>query len=165
VFIGFVIGLFTGGLLAAFFILGPLPFCDRGFRIFACPTAKARDAIVEVLAGFGLKPRFRIDSSKVKRAALNDNATVINWTEPALWEQMGRPAAGIAVVSRNPERSAKAAIETLKSRGFASQYLGELDESVPQGAMVFVRTEALAGSVLVFRKHLLKMGPRPQRWR
>lgn len=37
-------------------------------------------------------------------------------------------------------------------------------EGVVTGRLPFVQTDALVGSVIVFRKHVLRMGQKPERW-
>jgi hypothetical protein len=164
-FLGLVVLAFFLGVIATLFVVrGPIPFIDRGFHIYAARDLRARNAMVEMLSVFGLKPRFRIDSSSFKRILMSDNLTVINHTDPELWESMGSPAAGLAIVVKNPVAAARAAAWALEDRGYSSQVLGELDTDVPPGTMVFVKTNALMGTVLVFRRHFFKLGKRPPKY-
>lgn len=55
----------------------PLPFPDRGSRIFSAPSPEAKDAVVALLARHGLRERFRFDSSGILRSILWDG-TIIN---------------------------------------------------------------------------------------
>lgn len=127
------------------------------------PTA--RDTLVALLADFGLKPKYRIDSGGVKRALLSDDMTIVNCTDPDLYARMGKPSAAIALKVRDPWAAARKAATTLKGSGYEAEILGELDSDVPNGAMVFVKTNVLEGGMLVFRRHFLRMGKKPPKWR
>jgi hypothetical protein len=162
--IAVILGFVLGVGLTAFLLTGPIPLRDRGSRIFAASSVEGRDAVVKVLAHFGLKPRYRIDSREVSRALMSDNQTIVNYTTDPLWETMGRPAAGLALTVKNPAQAAASAVSMLRGAGFEAEVLGELDPDVPKGAMVFVKTNALEATLLVFRRHFFKMGKRPPRW-
>jgi len=95
---------------------------------------------------------------------MDDGYTVLNCTSPELMKQMDHPAAGLALRVKDPTRAAQDAVAYLRRQGFEATVLGELDPDVPAGAMVFVATDALPQIMLVFRKHVLKMGKRPVRW-
>jgi hypothetical protein len=160
-----VLGTIGGAALMGFVLAGPVPFIDRGSRIFTVPNEEDLNSVVQVLAKLGLKPRFRIFSKSIKRAVMADNTTIINCTtDLSLWEKMGKPAAGLALKVRNPQKSANEAASLLRRQGFEAENLGQLDPDVPRGAMFFVRTDAFNGTILVFRKHFLKMGPKPPHW-
>jgi hypothetical protein len=163
-YIGVIIGFIVGVLGTLFVVKGPIPFFDNGFRIFATKNEHARDDVAELLRRFGLKPRYRIDSGGVKRVLMADNTTIINYTDPDQWARMGSPAAGLAIRVRNPLRAAQEAVDMLMRMGYEAEILGELDTEVPPGAMVFVRTNAFVGTVLVFRRHFFQMGKTPPKW-
>lgn len=109
-------------------------------------------------------PRYRLDSSTVQRTLMADGMTVLNYPLPELHEQMGRPNAALAVKTKDPILAARQAVDYFAQQGFNAVVLGELDSTVPSGAMVFVATDAMPGIMLVFRKHVLKMGKRPSKW-
>jgi hypothetical protein len=142
-----------------------LPFPDRGFRIFTTPDQATLTAVVELLEYFGVKPRYEINSTDIQRVAMADGVTIINTSTPELSATMGNPTAGIALVVKDPQAAAYDAKALLDRQGYATKILGELDPDVPKGAMVFVSTEALPGVLLVFRRHVTKMGNRPSRYR
>lgn len=58
-----LIGLFVVILIAWTILLAagrnPLPFPDRGSRIFSASSGEGKDAVVELLALYGIKERFR----------------------------------------------------------------------------------------------------------
>jgi hypothetical protein len=89
----------------------------------------------DVLPAFGLFPRFRVDSNQVLRALMSDNTTVVNYTAEEQWARMGKPAAGLAFVVRNPVQAALQAVTLLREAGFQADVLGELDTDVPSGSM------------------------------
>lgn len=165
-YIGVIIGFVVGALAMLFIAKGPIPFFDKGFRIYATKDEAARDAVVEMLSQFGLKPRYRIDSDSggVYRALMSDNTTIINYMKPDQWNAMGSPSAGLAITVRNPNHAAQAAVEMLRKSGYEAEVQGEFDSDVPAGAMVSVQTNAFVGTVLIFRRHFFKMGPRPPKW-
>jgi hypothetical protein len=138
----------------------PLPFPDRGYQVFTATSPAAMNTLAELLAQHGNEPRFRIDSEQVQRAVFWDG-TIVNHVAPALLEQLGGPAAALGFVVRDPAASALAAARLLRSRGFDAAVIEGAEPGLP---ITFVTTDALAGSVLVFRKHRLRMGQRPDRW-
>lgn len=145
------------------FYRNPLPFPDRGSRVFTCPSLQARAVVVHLLEHFGLQPRFRHDTQLVQRAIFWDG-TIVNVTDPTLHERMGKPGAGLALVVRNPTAAARDAWARLEDYGFSSRVIEDPDPDLPSGALAFVVSEAFRGWVLVFRKHITKLGPMPPRW-
>ena len=135
----------------------PLPFPDRGSRIFTAPTPEAKDSIVDLLRRFGLRERFRFESSGILRSIFWDG-TIVNCASPDVLEKLGSPAASLGLVATDPEASALAAVEFLKSRGFEARVVLDVEPELP---IAFVVTNALSGTVLNFRKHLIHL-PRPQ---
>jgi hypothetical protein len=140
----------------------PLPVPDRHYPVFTTPSSAAKDAVVELLGQQGRKPRFRLDSDEVERAIFWDG-TIVNYTHPELFERLGRPAAAIGFVVHDPVAAALDAVRLLQGRGFEAAMIEGAEPGLP---IVFVTTDALNGSVLVFRKHVIRMGaPQPPRWK
>ena len=135
----------------------PLPFPDPGSRIFSAATPEAKAAIVELLAKHGIAERFQFDSSGIQRSILWDG-TIINVQPSDSRERLGNPAAGISLVARDPDAAAADAVAFLKARGFEAEVVLDVEPGLP---IAFVRTDAFAGSVLNFRKHIIHM-PRPR---
>lgn len=153
------------GMGAMLFLLrGPVPFFDKGFRIYTARDEHALRTMVEVLRPY-LKPRYRIDGPDISRVLMSDNMTVINYQDTKLRERMGNAAAGLAVVDRHPQRAAERAVTALREGGYEAEILGELLRDVPRGSMVVVSTNALTDTVLLFRKHFFRMGKRPPKYR
>lgn len=135
----------------------PLPFPDRGSRIFTTPSPEAKDAIVALLARHGVKERFQANSSGILRSIMWDG-TIINHAPPDVLEKLGHASASIGLVSDNPLASANDAAEFLRARGFEANVVLDAEPALP---IAFVVTNATSGTVLNFRKHLIHM-PRPQ---
>jgi hypothetical protein len=138
----------------------PLPFPDRGSRIFSTPSPEAKDAIVALLARHGVNERFQANSSGILRSIMWDG-TIINQAPPDVLRKLGHASASIGLVAENPEASAIDAAEFLRSRGFEANVVLDAEPALP---IAFVVTNATSGTVLNFRKHLIHM-PRPQRAR
>jgi hypothetical protein len=138
----------------------PLPFPDGPYQVFTASSPAAMHAMIDLLGRHGHKPRFRLDTDGVDRAILWDG-TIINYTHPELFERLGRPAAAIGLVAADPVTSAMEAVTHLRDRGFQAAMIEGAEPGLP---IVFVTTDALNGSVLVFRKHQLRMGRRPDPW-
>lgn len=159
-----IYGVVSFGLLLCFFLRGnPLPFPDRGNRIFVCPDEKAQHVTVEVFKRLGIAPRFRLDSPLVKRAILWDG-TIINVTDPRLLAEMGNPGGGPSVVVDDPLKRADEIATFLRENGFDTAVLQGEQHGAPAGTLAFVSSSAFHNWVLVLRKHITQMGPMPPAW-
>ncbi len=143
-------------LLLAVMRRNPLPFPDPGSRIFSAASADGKDAIVELLAMHGLRERFRADTEGVSRSIMWDG-TIINLPSDQVSQKLSSPAASIGLVSKDPTSSANAAADFLRSRGFTAEVVLDAEPELP---IVFVVTNALKGTVINFRKHMIHL-PRP----
>jgi hypothetical protein len=150
--------LFVMWALAAARGRNPLPFPDGGSRIFAAASPEAKDALVALLEQHGLKARFRADSGGVQRTILWDG-TIINHSSPEVLDKLGHPAGCIGLVAADPARAAEEAVVFLRARGFAAEVAPDIEAGLP---IVFVKTDALSGTVLNFRKSVIHM-PKPQK--
>ena len=74
---------------------------------------------------------------------------------------LGNPSAALGFVVENPDASARDVAALLRSRGFQAEPVYGAEPGLP---IAFVKTDALSGSALVFRKHILEMGARPDKW-
>ena len=151
-----VLALVTWALLA---VSGrnPLPFPDPGSRIFAAASPEAKDALVELLARHGVRERLRADSGGVLRSILFDG-TIINHSAPEITAKLGGVTSAIGLVAEDPAASAESAAAFLRERGFKATVVQEIEPGLP---IVFVLTDAMPGSAINFRPHVLRM-PRPQ---
>jgi hypothetical protein len=135
----------------------PLPFPDHGSRIFSAPSPEAKDAVVALLARHGLKERFQFNSSGVLRSLMWDG-TIINHSSPDVLQKLGNAVASIGLVADDPVASANSAADFLRSRGFEARVVLDAEPELP---IAFVVTNAMSGTVLNFRKHVVHL-PRPQ---
>lgn len=135
----------------------PLPFPDGGSRIFSAASPEGKQAMVDLLRQHGIKERFKFDTPVVLRSIMFDG-TIINMPNAETREKLGSPSASIGLVSSVPEKSAQAAAEFLRSRGFEARVVLDAEPDLP---IAFVVTNAMLGTVINFRKHAVKL-PRPR---
>ncbi|HEX8267691.1 MAG TPA: hypothetical protein VF596_19985 [Pyrinomonadaceae bacterium] len=135
----------------------PLPFPDAGSRIFSAASAEGKDAIVELLAIHGIKERFQVNTGGVSRSIMWDG-TIINLPSPEVAQKLNFPAASIGLVVVDPKASAQAAADLLHSKGFTAEISLDAEPELP---IAFVSTNAMIGTVLNFRKHVIHL-PRPK---
>ena len=135
----------------------PLPFPDNGSRIFSAASAEGKDAIVELLAIHGIKERFQADTGGVRRSIMWDG-TIINLPSPEVSQKLNSPAASIGLVADDPIASANEAANFLRSKGFKAEVVLDAEPELP---IAFVLTDAMIGTVINFRKHVIHM-PRPK---
>lgn len=134
----------------------PLPFPDRGSRIFSAASPEAKDAIVDLLGQHGLNERFHFNSDGVLHSILWDG-TIINHSVPEVSERLGSATSSIGIVASDPVASANQAAAFLIKRGFHARVVLDAEPALP---IAFVVTDAMPGTVLNFRKHVIHL-PRP----
>ena len=156
----------VAGLLIAVIVLwctllatgrNPLPFPDQGSRIFAAQNPEAKDAIVALLATHGLRERFLFNTVGVQRSIMWDG-TIINSSSAEVSQKLGSATSSIGLVSDDPSTSANSAAEFLRSRGFTAKVVLDAEPELP---IAFVLTDAMPGTALNFRKHVIHL-PKPQ---
>ena len=135
----------------------PLPFPDNGSRIFSAASSEGKDAIVELLAIHGVKERFKADSEAVRRSIMWDG-TIINLPSPESLQKLNSPAASIGLVVDDPIARANEAANFLRSKGFKAEVVLDVE---PEVLIAFVTTDAMIGTVLNFRQHMIHL-PRPK---
>lgn len=149
------------GLAAWSFLLAagrnPLPFPDHGSRIFSASSAAAKDAVVALLAMHGVRERFQFNTGGVRRSIMWDG-TIINQSSPEVLQKLGSAAASIGLVAGDPVASANSAADFLRSRGFEANVVLDAEPGLP---IAFVVTNAMTGTVINFRKHVIHL-PRPE---
>ena len=153
--VGILIVVFGGWTCLLVMGHNPLPFPDPGSRIFSASSPEAKDTVVELLAQHGIKERFQADSSGIRRSIMWDG-TIINHAPPEVVEKLGGAVASIGLVAADPATSANDAAEFLRARGFEAKVVLDAEPAIP---IAFVVTNAMAGTVLNFRKHLIHMPP------
>lgn len=138
----------------------PLPFPDRDYHVFSAKSTPALIALEELMQAQGHEPRFRVDSDDVERTIFS-NGTIINHPRQTMLDRLGQPGAALGFVVADPEQSARETADLFRSRGFTAEFILDAEPGLP---IAFVATDALSGSVIVFRKHVLKMGQKPPAW-
>jgi hypothetical protein len=138
----------------------PLPFPDRDYPVFSAASTPALVALEELMRSHGHAPRFRIDTDDVERTVFT-NGTIINHPHAPMFERLGRPGGALGFVVSDPEQAARAAVRLFEENGFDAEAVLDAEPGLP---ITFVKTNALSGSAIVFRKHVLKMGRRPPAW-
>lgn len=133
----------------------PLPFPDMGSRIYSTASPEAKAAVVDILARHGVHERFQVNSDGVLRSIMMDG-TIINHPTPEVMARVGGAAACIGLVARDPEASAREAAALLSARGFEAELVLDVEPGLP---IAFVLTDALNGSCLNFRPHIINMPP------
>ena len=152
-----LLGLWT---LALIYDRNPLPFPDHDYQVFSASSPEALVAMEDVMMSLGQRPRFRADSPNVKRTIFA-SGTIINQPEPRMLEALGSPGAALGFVVDDPDATARQIAKQLQDRGFQAASIHGAEPGLP---IAFVRTNALSGSVLVFRKNVLRMGAKPDAW-
>jgi hypothetical protein len=138
----------------------PLPFPDPHYHVFSASSAKALVALEKVMLGYGVRPRFRIDSENVDRTVFA-NGTIVNYPHPEMATRLKNPSGALGFVVRDPVEAAEQTAKDLRHAGFEAEVVLDAEPGLP---IAFVTTNALHGSAIVFRKHVLKMGSKPPSW-
>jgi len=146
--------------LAIAYDRNPLPFPDRDYQVFSTSSAKALVAMEDVMQSLGHRPRFRADSPNVQRTIFA-SGTIINQPDPSMLKVLGPHGAALGFVVDDPDARARQVAMQLQRHGFQAASVHGAEPGFP---IAFVRTDALSGSVLVFRKHALRMGAKPDAW-
>lgn len=155
-FTGILVGAILG-VLGAVLYYKVLPLRDVGHRAFAVTNKKAVKAILEVLSKNGLQERFSFDAGPTHQTLMSDNTTVLIQHE----EENNSPN-GLSLAVRNPLESAHLAALILKSFGFTAE---AKEMTGLERRLVVVTSNAFMGWSLVFRRHILAMGPPPNKRR
>ncbi|RYG38589.1 MAG: hypothetical protein EON93_01740 [Burkholderiales bacterium] len=152
-----LLGLWTFALI---YDRNPLPFPDRDYQVFSASSTEALVAMEDVMQSLGQRPRFRADSPNVQRTIFA-SGTIINQPDPRMLASLGQPGAALGFVVDDPDATARQVAQQLQGRGFQAASIHGAEPGLP---IAFVRTDALSGSVLVFRKDVLRMGAKPYAW-
>ena len=155
-----LVGVLITGVAVWSFLLAtdrnPLPFPDRGSRIFSAASAEAKDAVVALLAEHGIRERFQFNTEGVLRSIMWDG-TIINHSSPEVLQKLGSASASIGLVATDPVDSANRAAAFLRSRGFQARVVLDAEPGLP---IAFVVNDAMPATVINFRKHVIHL-PRP----
>lgn len=153
-------GVYIVGLTLWTFLLAtgrnPLPFPDPGSRIFAASSVAGKEAVVALLEQHGLGERLQANTEGVSRSIMMDG-TIINHSSPEIVSRVGGATACIGLVADAPDAAARDAARFLQARGFSAEVVLDVEPGMP---VAFVLTNALSGSCINFRRHVIHM-PRP----
>jgi hypothetical protein len=138
----------------------PLPFPDHHYHVFSASSERALVALEKVMQEHGIRPRFRIDSENVDRTVFG-NGTIINNPHSEMTARLKSPAGALGFVVKDPVKAAQSTAEGLRRSGFEAEVVLDAEPGLP---IAFVTTNALRGTAIVFRRHVLKMGGRPPSW-
>ena len=147
------------GIFTLLFIHNPLPFPDRGHRIFGVKDEPTRATVVKIIEKLShKKSRFTFDSGDIHQTILHDGYTSIHCIDDKPEAVM---PCGISLAVENPLASAHDAIQLLKAAGFQADIIENVKMDLPPNYLIPVRSDAFDGWSLVFRRSLLKM-PKPK---
>lgn len=143
-------------------LLAPqLPIFDQGHRLVGVGTSsEAQEVVIGALGrATGLRQAFVIDMPPTLQSVLSDGMTVVNKVTGDDWR--GFSSSGVSFAVKNPRKTAEGFVKDLKIRypDTEVKYIqmpGKLDP------VAVVRSEAIEGSVVVFRRHALLMLPLPR---
>lgn len=138
----------------------PLPFPDRDYHVFSAKSTLALIALEELMQLHGHVPRFRVDSDEVERTIFS-NGTIVNYPREEMLAKLGAPSAALGFVVDEPAQAASETVALFRRHGFTADVILDAEPSLP---IAFVTTDALSGSAIVFRKHILEMGQKPPAW-
>ena len=141
------------------FFHNPLPFPDRGHRVFGVKDETTRAVVVKIIEqSCGKKSRFTFDSGDIHQTILHDGYTSVHYIDD---KPENIAPCGISIAVKNPLASAQKAIRLLKDEGFQADIIEGIEMNLPPNYLVPVRSNAFDGWSLIFRRPLLKM-PRPK---
>ncbi len=131
----------------------PLPFPDRGHRIFGVADERARAAVVKVIENLsGKRAQFTFDSGNIHQTVLADGYTTIHYIDN---NPTDVPPSGISIPVKDPLASAQRAIEMLKADGYTASLVENVETGLPPNYLVPVRSNAFQNWALVLRRPLL----------
>ncbi|QQG46257.1 MAG: hypothetical protein HYY55_00205 [Candidatus Niyogibacteria bacterium] len=149
-FVGFIVGWAASNVF-------PLPFPDRGHRLFGVRDEKAAEAVIAVLEENGLRKKWAFDAEPTHQVVMSDNMTVIAWFDEAASKL---PKNAISVAVDNPRSSAARAVAILRMKRYEASFSQPMKD-LPDNTLYLVKTDAMPYSGLVFRKPFWKM-PSPR---
>lgn len=136
----------------------PLPIPDKGHRAFGVPDDRARKTVVKVLQEVShLSEQFTFDSGATHQTLMWDGFTVIHYLDPEIRKARNLTGSGLSVPVKDPERSARKAVELLRSEGYTASLIEGIDYDLPPNHLVPIESDAFNGWALVFRRPLIKM--------
>lgn len=160
---GVLVALLLITLLWAFVVTlmllkNPLPFPDKGHRIFGVPDEDAREVVVKLLSEVShLRERFTFDSGEVHQTLMWDGFTSIHYLDPEIQRTRKINGNGLSIPVDDPVSSAQKAIEFLRAAGYKASLIENINFDLPPNHLVPVESDAFNGWALVFRRPMFKM--------
>ena len=155
----FLIGFVGGGVLIQNF---PLPFPDKGHRLFRVVDERAAEVVQQILYKYGgLRVSRKFDFGPTHQNVMSDNLTVIAWFDGENCIPSVKPNNAISLAVDDPSKSVERAAWLLLKNGYGALWR-EL-AGVPKDTLFVLETGAFCDTALVFRKPFWKM-PTPK-WR
>lgn len=159
VFVGiatFLPGVVIGILLTQSQKVPVPPFIDRGHRLFGVQNRHARDIIEHILYEHGVRRSREIDFGPTHQVLMADNQTVLcDFDEGDECVPIDERNA-ISLVCKMPITVATNVRDFLVAEGFRAEI--KYPSMNHSDILCMVKTNALTGSVLVFRRHAFVMG-------
>lgn len=141
-----------------FFYRNPLPFPDRGHRIFGVPNEKARHDVVNLLREVSsLRARWTFDSGEVHQTLMWDGLTSIHYLDSETQRDRNLLGTGLSVPTSDPQAAATQAVEFLRREGYEAKIIEGMNLDLPPNHLVPIESNAFNGWNLVFRRPLHKM--------
>lgn len=147
----FVFGFFAGGAVIHNF---PLPFPDKGHRLFEARNEAAAKTLVAILEKNGLRKGWSFNAEPSHQIVMGDKMTVIAWFDK---EAGNLPKNTISLAVENPHVSAIHAKMTLLTDGHSAS----VRQPVKDLPLWLVETDAMVGGGMAFRRPFWKM-PSPK---
>lgn len=131
----------------------PIPVPDRGHRCFPVPNEAVAEIIAGILAQHGLAEQFTFSSGGTNQCVVGGD-TVLFWCNEQL-RSMGLDKSVLSVPVQDPVKAAHQAKDALWAAGFEVK----VHDALPGMERKLVVVEiAELDWLLVFRRHLLRMG-------
>lgn len=132
------------------------PLNDHGHRLYGVNSQDAQKVLGEIaMEVVGLKRQVTFDIGDSKQVVYDNGSFVLHKMDD---ERLSSTAASFVV--NDPTSSATLAIDMLQNAGFSAELFIPFPSML--GKIVVVKTNATDGWDLVFRKHLVLLGEKPE---
>lgn len=138
----------------------PLPWPDRGHRVFGVKNEEARHLLVHILAAYALKENFTFDMGPSHQTIMMDGTTVIHhFDERARGEEPYRlTGTALSIRASNPREAALEIQKKINGAGFKTVLVEDMIPGLPHGQFYMIRSDAFVGwDGLVITLPIIKM--------
>lgn len=151
-------------VVQALLLFSPLSVLrENGHTCLAVKNEEAARVLCQLFATHGVHEQFTFDAGTTHQTLMTDNNTVLIWHDPHKGTGSPLPPNGRSLISANPNCSAENAVTFLRIHGFTARIADRITN--PNGDIVIVETDAFDNAVLVFRRHVMKLGKPPNKRR